>query len=114
MIKNLWSNTNLFCGNHEEQIEMHCKTGPKSVFYACPEYEKKYQGKRACPNRLSIDDYEGILKCISEKIESDTASHVQTDLTNWKFNYRQVECKIMKQHPNGHIDIQVLNKKVMV
>ena len=69
MIRNLWSITKICCGCHEEPIAMRLQNGPKSVFYACPEYDKKYHGEKGCPNRVSTEIVEQILDILGEKIE---------------------------------------------
>ena len=48
---------------------MRLQNGPKSVFYACPEYDKKYHGEKGCPNRVSTEIVEQILDILGEKIE---------------------------------------------
>lgn len=110
MIKNLWAVTKIYCGNHEEPIEMILKQGPKSLFYACPDYEKRYQGEKGCPNRVSTEIVEKILEHIAAKIQSVGSG---INLTGYKFTVSNVSCTVLKHHPYGALSLMLINKKVI-
>lgn len=110
MINNIWNITKVFCDNHEEPIPMQFKTGPRSVFYACPEHDNKYKGKKACPNRLSSEDLEAVLNIISQKIELEEADGSTINLTGWKGHYKSVEFRILRHEP-ACIHVAILNRR---
>lgn len=110
MIKNLWAVTKVFCDNHSTPIEMCFKTGLRSVFYGCPEYNNKYTGKKACPNRISTEDLEAVLNIIAQKIEEEEADGGTIDLTGWRFTHKRITCRILRYQPSC-IHIAILNGK---
>lgn len=110
MIKNLWACTKIYCDNHEEPRLMRFKTGPRSVFYACPEHDKKYKGEKACPNRISTEDLESILHILSEKIEEEEKNGGSINLTGWNFHYKSIDCRVLKHEPSD-IRIAVISKR---
>lgn len=99
MIQNLWSITKICCGCHEQPIAMRLKNGPKSIFYACPEYDKKYQGKKGCPNRVSTEIVEQILNIIAEQIEKAEQNGEEMNLTGYRFTHKMVECVVLNYSP---------------
>lgn len=113
MMKNLWSFTKFYCGNHAEPIPMIFKQGPKSIFYSCPEYAKRYQGEKGCPNRISIEDAEKILDVISERKEKDQGANILSNLTNYHFTVKGIECRVIRDD-YGCLSIAVKNKRAFV
>lgn len=100
MIKNIWAVTKVYCDNHSNPLLMQFKTGPHSLFYACPEHDNKYKGKIACPNRISIDDLEALLEVLSQKIETEEADGGTINLTGWKFRHKYINCRVIRYEPN--------------
>ena len=115
LIKNLWACTSVYCGNpkHDHFVPMELKMGPRSVFYACPEYAKRYTGGCGCPNRISPEDFEKILDIISKKITASEINNEQIDLTNFQFTYKQIACRVL-EHYDGKLSLLLLNKKVFL
>ena len=102
LIRNLWSITKICCGCHEEPIAMRLQNGPKSVFYACPEYDKKYHGEKGCPNRVSTEIVEQILDILGE-----------INLTNYRFTHKMVECVVLSHSPFS-LKISLKNKRAFL
>ena len=75
MIKNIWKNVDVVCGNHKDnhKIRLVPTQGKDSMFYACPKYrqENRESDERACPNRITLKDYEAMINHISELIEKN-------------------------------------------
>ncbi len=113
MIKNLWSFTKFYCDNHDKPVPMIFKQGPKSLFYSCPEYAKRYQGGKGCPNRMSIEDAEKILEVISERKEEDRKANLMSNLTNFRFNVKGIECRVIKDD-YGCLSIAIRNKHAII
>ena len=78
---------------------MRLQNGPKSVFYACPEYDKKYHGEKGCPNRVSTEIVEQILDILGEKIEEAEQKGEEINLTNYRFTHKMVECVVLSPSP---------------
>ena len=112
MIQNLWNNTKIYCGNHDRPVEMVVKQGPKSIFYACPEYGKRYQGERGCPNRISVDAVEKVLNHISCKLE-EAGNNTLLDLTNYTFTLNGIKCTVIK-HRYGAMSLSIINQKAFI
>ena len=113
MIRNLWSITKICCGCHEEPIAMRLQNGPKSVFYACPEYDKKYHGEKGCPNRVSTEIVEQILDILGEKIEEAEQKGEEINLTNDRFTHKMVECVVLSHSPFS-LEISLKNKRAFL
>lgn len=115
MIKNQWSMTKLFCGNHgsDHSNEMQLKQGPHSLFYSCPCYKSIY-GKdhegRSCNNRLTLVDFEDMLHTITEKAYEHAPE--ETDLTGYKWQKKGVTYEILEQK-DGAFSVLMLNKKAI-
>ena len=112
MIKNIWAITKVYCGNHDEPIEMQFKSGPQSVFYACPEYDNKYKGGKACPNRVSYSQVDDLLKKISDIIETHAMEGSDIDLTNYQFTHKMLQCRVLEHKPTS-LKISVINRKAL-
>ena len=113
MIQNLWSITQFYCGCHDNPTLMRLQHGPASVFYACPEYDKKYHGEKGCPNRVSTETVEQILNKISEIIEESEQNGEEINLTNYRFTYKTVDCVITYYSPFS-IQISLKNKRAFI
>ena len=92
MIRNLWSITKICCGCHEEPIAMRLQNGPKSVFYACPEYDKKYHGEL-------LSTLQEILQCGWNLKES--AEKLYIHYNSIKYRYSKI-CKVLNLDLSDH------------
>lgn len=110
MIKNIWKNIDVVCGNHEDLHTRLIPTqGKDSMFYACPKYrsENREEGERACPNRITLKDYEAMIKHLSDKLEEGCGF---INLTNHQWTSKGIEFKVLK-HRDDYIRVSMLNKK---
>lgn len=112
MIKNLWKQTAFLCGNHTKPVLMEPFQGPHSIFYRCPDYVKKYQGEKGCPNRISPENAEGILQALSDHMEQHSRMGVDINLTGYQFQYKFIKCKIVL-YDNDKILISVINQSAI-
>ena len=122
MIANIWKDIHVFCGCHEDPVELTPHTGStdyvqggkeNSMFYSCPRYypENREEGERACFNRLGIGEYEQMVTHISKKLEGDDDEYSAINLTGhkWKSKYG-IEFRIIR-HTRDHIDVSVVNRR---
>lgn len=112
MIKNLWKQTAFLCANHQKPILMEPYQGPRSTFYRCPEYVKKYIGQKGCPNRLSPEHAEGILQKLSEYLEESSRERKELNITGYTFHYKYIECKVI-HHSQDRFLISIKNRQAM-
>ena len=108
VIKNLWDKVTIYCENHEAPEEMRMLTNSemiKTPYMACTH-------EHPCPNRLNMDDYQGICLKLMDLINEDPFA----DHKNSRFEYRgarhKVKVKILKY--NDHeIRLGILNRTVL-
>lgn len=113
LIKGFWETATLICGNHPgEEVEMTVKSGPTSLFYACPRYDadKRPSGEPPCLNRISLKEFEGMLDDIFELLTGDDAVSTLLNLTNHSWTRKGIEYKVLL-HTDKQIRIQVLNRR---
>lgn len=87
-LQNVWNKISIFCLNHDEPKPMKIIQNVefiKTPFYACEEYGTH------CANRLNLDDYQGIIFTLLEKIET---AGPWSNLTNFSFSYKKSRQKI--------------------
>ena len=115
LIKGFWETTTLVCGNHtDEEVEMTLKSGPSSLFYACPKYEpdKRKSDETPCFNRLSLKEFEGMLDDLFEILTNDENGSSVLNLANHTWTRKGIEYKVL-QHTDKQIKIQVLNRRAL-
>lgn len=112
----LWNNTKFYCGNHDdaEAHPMEFQTG-STVFYACPDYKVQDAGDRSCPNRLSVEDAEGIVTKISKDIADIEADGLVANINGLRFDYKKkIYVKVRSYDPNTtELKIDVINHKAI-
>lgn len=116
MIKNLWKHITLVCGNHhKEEVIMDLKSGPMSLFYACPKYypENRTKEERACVNRLNLVDFEKMLDHMTKKIEDDMDQNIETNLTGYQYRDRKGTQYTVLEHSKDDLKIEVLNRRAL-
>lgn len=115
MIKNIWKTVKVYCGSdHDELTELEVEQGMYQLFYACPRYKRENRGdnERACNNRISIDDYEGMIKHVSDLLEEAELNGSMLNLTNYTWKRKGITFKII-EHTKDKIAITMLNKTAM-
>ena len=113
IIKGFWETTMLVCGNHpDEEVEMAIRSGPTSLFYACPKYDadKRKQGETPCFNRISLKEFEGMLDDLFELLTDDDSASTVLNLKNHTWTRKGIEYKVL-QHTDKQIKVQVINRR---
>lgn len=110
IIKNIWNKVSIYCGYHEELIELVPNTRGSTLFYSCPKYysENRSPDEAACANRIKIDDYQGIVEHLSEKIAENDANGIIEDLTGYEWKKRGIRFRVIK-YTDEAIHVSVIN-----
>lgn len=115
MVKNLWKQIEVVCGNHEKDYPvMGLKQGHRSLFYSCPKYypDARQPGETACRNHVSTEDFEKILEILSAEAETQMLSGQKICLKNMKFKVKTIDIEVI-YHVDDVIRIKVKNKKAL-
>lgn len=105
----------VYCGaDHDELTELEVENGMYQLFYACPRYKRqnRAENEKACNNRISIDDYEGMIKHISDLLEEAELNGTSLNLTNYTWKKKGITFKVI-EHTKDKIAITMLNKTAM-
>ena len=111
-IRNLWDKVTIYCLNHETPEPMEVIKNVESVktpFYACKHYLDSKENGTYCPNRLNLDDYQGIVLKLMDEI-SDAG--MIGDFTNFSFNYKRTRQKTLVRvlkYDNEEIRLGIYN-----
>ena len=116
MITNIWQKITFYCLNHDEPIPMVVQQG-ESAFYACPQYflfsdehpDGHMPGDRACHNRISFRDAEGVVSALTAQIEADMDDDIFADYTGLRVTYRHIQATVIK-YGSRSIKIGVINR----
>ena len=115
---NMWDRITLYCMNHKDPKPMKLVSNTEKIrspFYGCSKYIKDSEApdEPPCPNRLNMDDYQGIvLKFLDIVAEGGPTM----DYTNYSFEYkggRQRSSVRVLKYSDNEIRLGVLNKTVM-
>jgi hypothetical protein len=118
VVTGIWNRITVYCMNHNEPVPMSIANNTqliKTPFYACSNYfpENQDADNPPCPNRLNLDDYQGlVLKLINYISENGPTM----DYTNYSFEYRGVRQKIsvrVLKYTNSEIRLGILNRSVL-
>lgn len=124
MIKNLWNFIHVYCGCHQENVELQVHEGAQnqnsgadylSAFYACPKYyeENRRPGEKACLNHISIQDYQDMVEHLSSILEAGMKEGISVNLQGLSWtNKRDVEFKVF-EHSRDGIGITAVNKRAI-
>ena len=114
-VTNLWSKVTIYCLNHDEPIPMEIISNTEKIktsFYACSNYVPADKNAKGCPNRLNLDDYQGLVLKFMDIVGS---SNMFTDFTNYKFEYigtrQKITVKCLK-YTDKEIRLGVYNNTV--
>lgn len=115
---NFWSKVTIYCMNHETPVEMKIAENReliKTPFYACRYYfpENTDDAHMHCPNRLNIDDYQGlVLKLIDVVANGD----MNTNYTNYHYDYKgprhKIFVKVLK-YSEDEVRLGIINRTVL-
>ena len=104
--------------NHEEPKPMKLVINTEKVaspFYGCTQYfpESRLPDEAPCPNRLNMDDYQGIVLKFCDIVDE---GGIENDYTNFTFEYRggrqKSRIKVLK-FTDDEIRLGILNKTVL-
>ena len=114
---NLWNRITIYCMNHDKPKEMHIVQNTEKIvspFFGCTQYfpENKADDESPCPNRLNMDDYQGL---VQKFLEAVSDGQIGTDYTNYEFDYKGVRQKIhvrCLKYTDDEVRLGILNKTV--
>ena len=116
MIPKIWNKISIVCGCHKHPVPMEPHDGKdgKDMFYSCPKYyeENRDYGEKACGNRLSIRDYEKIVKHISDILEETYKNRGTICLTGLKWKDNSIEYEVI-EHSGSKIIVAVKNNRII-
>ena len=115
MVKNLWKQIEVICGNHDSDFpKMYLKEGHRSMFYACPKYypDNHSASERACKNNVSTDEFQKILQRLADEIEDQMYFGGNVSLQNMKFTIKSIYIEVVS-HKDDKIIIKVKNIKAL-
>ena len=118
LISNMWSRIKIFCLNHDEPLQMEVTRNlsmNSTAFYACTQYfpEKLSEGDVPCPNRLNLDDYQGIVIQFLKEVDEVPPG---TDMTNYIFSYKGTRQKIdvrVIRYDDKEIHLGIINRTII-
>ena len=105
MINNLWKDTKIYCGCHDELVEMMLTPSKSGYEYTCQNKEC------GCKNFISLKDFEKMIDCLSDKLCTAEADGDVLNLTNYTWKNKFLTFKII-EHSNLY-KIEVLNRKAI-
>ncbi len=114
---NLWSKISVYCCNHDNPKKMMIASNTEKIktpFYACKNYFPENQDAEHpyCPNRLNLDDYQGLVLKFIEIVSADMFA----DYTNYRFEYKGARQKIQVRvliYNEDTIHLGIINKTVL-
>ena len=102
MIKNLWNVVKVVCGNHRNTPELVLdRLNLNKMQYICE-----------CKNTISVDDYDKVIKKISDEMEKAEALGINTNLKNMKWRARNIDYKIIC-FKEDKIVVKAVNRKIV-
>lgn len=127
MIKNLWAQIRLICGNHGDnrsiQMLPHAAAegavarslygnNSMNMFYACPKYypDQREEGEALCRNHISMKEFEEMLNYISSILEEAEFAGESINLVGAKWTNKKKTEFLVIRHTEKHIDILCLNR----
>ncbi len=104
--------------NHDEPVQMDVTRNVSmnsTAFYACTQYfpEKMQEGDAPCPNRLNLDDYQGIVMQFLKEIED---APLGASMENMIFSYKGTRQKIdvrVLLYDKKEIRLGIINRTIL-
>ncbi len=121
MMINLWSRVTIYCMNHDVPRPMKIAKNVeklRSPFWGCTQYLSKEEcgNEPICPNRLNMDDYQGIVLKFCDIVSADGLNALTTDYTGETFEYRggrqKTTVRCLK-YTDDEIRLGILNRTVL-
>lgn len=112
IIKNLWAQTKVICGNHSGEInppEMIIKKTGNVVYYGCSTYSAK-SPNTTCRNAVKIGDFEKMLEHLALILTESFDNFEFRNLTNyeWVSKNNKLKFKVLS-HTNQELVIMITN-----
>ena len=115
---NLWNRITVYCDNHDIPVKMRVAENLEKIktpFYACEHYFPEGQDEQHpyCPNRLNLDDYQGLVMKLMEEISE---APIAADFTHYKFSYKGTRQKIdvrVIRYDDKEIQLAIKNRSVL-
>ena len=115
---NLWDRISIYCLNHPEAEKMEIVSNTeliKTPFYGCSMYfkDKQERGISPCPNRLNLDDYQGL---VMKFIQHVTENGPLNDYTNYSFDYKGTRQRLyvrVIKYTDKEIRLGIKNKTIL-
>ncbi len=117
-IVNLWNRVTVYCLNHDTPVPMQVAENLEKIktpFYACKHYfpEGQDQEHPYCPNRLNLDDYQGLVLKFMDIVSE---AEIMTNFTNYSFDYKGARQKIsvtVLKYDDNEIRLGIMNRSVL-
>ena len=108
VIRNVWDKVTIYCVNHDTPAEMKLFSNTEQIktpYMAC-------RHEHPCPNRLNMDDYQGLCLKLMKKMDEDPFANIK----NLRFEYRgsrqKLAVKVLKD-TDDEIRLGILNRTVL-
>lgn len=106
MIKNLWNVVKVVCGNHgnntpDMELTHHTQ---KVLQYSCTCPD--------CRNSITVDDYDNVIKKISDEIETAEMEGDNVNLKNMRWKKRYIDYRVIC-FKEDKIVVTAINKKTI-
>lgn len=98
MVTGLWNKIEIYCGLHEEPVEMKLTERRNTVFYECPKSistDSSYDAS-LCHNSLPLKDFEKMLDHISKVLYEAEVNNEVPNLKNESFTLGKFLYKIFE------------------
>lgn len=117
-IEGIWNKITVYCMNHDKPVRMLIAKNTeliKTPFYACEQYFPENQDEEhlPCPNRLNLDDYQGLVFKFLDIISKEEPT---TNFLNYSFTYKGTRQKIsvkVLRYDDKEIRLGILNMTVL-
>ncbi len=115
---NLWNRVTVYCDNHDKPVKMSIAENLEKIktpFYACKHYFPENQDAEHpyCPNRLNLDDYQGLVLKFLDVVSN---GEMMADYTNYSFDYKGTRQKIsvrVVKYTDNEIRLAIRNRSVL-
>lgn len=109
-----WDSLSFICGNHADNDHvMVLNQTIHGINYVCPSCLKETEPyQRKCMNSISIDDYDGVIKYITNEITESLDNNELINLTHHKWKKKNVEYEVL-EHTDKQLKIKALNRKMV-
>lgn len=114
IVKNIWEKVKIYCGCHDELVELTPNTKGSTLFYSCPKYygANRAPNEKACTNRISMDDYQALVEHIGDILYENEVKRISENLTGHKWKRRNIEYEIIREE-NNFFYVKIINRAAL-